>query len=159
MTEPVDLDAVRRARAGGEPEHVQFDAAVHPGVVYRLYALGRGHEDVAAALGITVAELDVWLELHPEMVSARTRAVARDAEILQSIEDHALGVKDPETGRYTGGNASLLRFLGRARLGMVEAKAPPTEEERFDGLSPEQLKREALVLKRRLSKVEGLAQG
>lgn len=158
MGPPVDLDAVRRLRAEGEGS-VRFDPHSHPGIVYRLFATGRGHDDVAAALGISSLDLESWLETHPELEQARIRALACDAEILKSLEDHALGEKDPETGRYSGGNTTLLKFLAQTRLGMVVPKGPKGEEERFDGLTPDQLKREAEVLRRRLSKVEGLAQG
>lgn len=155
--EPVDLDAVRRARTAGEPKRVEFDPVVHPGIVYRLYSAGRGHDDVAAALGISGETLDGWLELHPELEEARIQAQAADAEILRSVMDHALGEVDPATGRYSGGNTTLLKFLAQTRLGMVAPKTAKTVAERFDGLTPDQLKREAEVLRRKLAKVEGLA--
>ena len=153
MTDPVSLEEVRRARVTGERGRIAFDPEIHPGIAYRLYAMGRGHEDVASAIGIGTATLNGWLELYPEMVKARAKAQQRDTEIMQSIEDHAIGYKDEETGRYVGGNASLLRFLGATRLGMVPPKGDASAEERFDGMSADQLRREAAVLARKLKGV------
>ena len=141
MNRPADLDAVGRARVGGEPKAIAFDPAMHPGMAYRLYSMGRTHADVAAAIGIPASKLDVWMEMYPEMYEVRGKALERDAEILKSIEDHAMGEKGAD-GRYAGGNASLLRFLGETRLGMVKAeRAGRKEEDRFDGMTPDQVAR------------------
>lgn len=154
MSEPYDeLDAVRKKRLPGEV--VAYNPKVHPGIAYRMYVSGRRASDVAAAIGITVDVLDTWLELHPEMGQVRQRAMERDAEILKSTEDHALGRMDPETGIYSEGNPMLLKFLCQTRLGMVPASRKDTvkEQERFEGMTPGQISREAQVLRRKLARV------
>ena len=154
MTDPINLAQVRAQRAHGEGREVQFDPMVHPGVAYRMYSTGRTHEEVAAAIGVTTLVLDNWLDREPEMEKARAKALERNAEILQSLEDHAIGVMDEATGKYVGGCPPLLRFLGETRLGMVKPVRLREEEPeaRLDGMTPDQLLREAKVLKRKLER-------
>ena len=158
MGAPVDIEEVRRSRVAGEPLRVRYNPVVHPGLVYRLYSRGDGHDMVAAALGVEPAILDSWLVTYPEMEQAREKALSRDAEILASLEDAAIGHKDPETGRWVGQNASLLKHLVQCRLGMIVPKAapPPAEEEKFDGMNAGQLRRQAEVLAKKLERVEAL---
>ena len=140
-----EMAAVGRERVQGEKRAVEFDPQVHPGLVYRGLRLGNV-EEVAAVMGIPVEMLLTWLEIHPELRDARARAQMRDTEILQSLEDQAIGAKDPETGRYVGGNPRLLMFLARTRLGMRE----PSQREDRDLRTPEELRRVATNLMRLL---------
>ena len=137
------------ARAEGEPKEIVFDPIKHPGTAYRVYAGGGGPEEVAAALGIRPEVLERWEHQYPEMYKAYELSQEFDNEILRSTRDHALGTWDEKDQRYYGGNPALLRFLCQSRLGMVAAKQPRTEKERFDGLTEAQLKRmgEALLAK------------
>lgn len=156
MTPDQPLHVVGKLRVEGERRSVRFDPKLHPGIVYRLFRQGRPLAAVAAALGVTPEVMECWLDRRPEMKAARALALTRDAEVLQSIEDHALGVKDPDTGRYSGGNPTLLKFLAQTRLGMVVHKREDRAGERFDGMTADQIHREATMLKRKLAKVEKL---
>ena len=95
--------------------------------------------------------MEGWLETRPEMEAARLRAQARDGEILQSLEDHAIGTWDAETGRWTGGNPTLLKFLAKSQLGMTETPKPEHDDD-LSGKTAAELKREATVLMRELAK-------
>ena len=140
-----EMAAVGRERVQGEKRAVEFDPQVHPGLVYRGLRLG-DVEEVAAVMGIPVEMLLTWLEIHPELRDARARARAQDGEILKSLEDHALGRKG-EDGRYEKGNATLLMFLAKTRLGMRE----PVRGEDRDLRTPEELRRQATVFMRFLA--------
>ena len=139
-----EMAAVGRERVQGEKRAVEFDPQVHPGLVYRGLRLGNV-EEVAAVMGIPVEMLLTWLEIHPELRDARARA--QDGEILKSLEDHAIGDYDKERGRYVNGNASLLMFLAKTRLGMRE----PVRGEDRDLRTPEELRRQATVFMRFLA--------
>ena len=141
-----EMAAVGRERVQGEKRAVEFDPQVHPGLVYRGLRLG-DVEAVAAVMGIPVEMLLTWLEIHPELRDARARARAQDGEILKSLEDHAIGDYDKERGRYVNGNASLLMFLAKTRLGMRE----PVRGEDRDLRTPEELRRQATVFMRFLA--------
>ena len=159
MTPDQPLRMVGKRRAEGERRSVRYDPKHHPGIVYRLFRLGLSLAEVAAAVGVTPEVMERWLETRPELKEARALALRRDAEILVSIEDHAIGKKDPVTGRYSGGNPMLLKFLAQTRLGMVKPKERKREDragERFDGMTADQLHRQATMLKRKLAKVEEL---
>ena len=120
---PDQLRVIGKLRVKGERRSVRYDPKLHPDIVYRLFRLGLSLAEVAAAIGVTPEVMACWLETRPEMEAARKRARMRDAEVPRSIEDHAIGEKDPETGRYSGGNPKLLRLLAETRLGMVAPKA------------------------------------
>ena len=140
-----EMAAVGRERVQGEKRAVEFDPQVHPGLVYRGLRLG-DVEAVAAVMGIPVEMLLTWLEIHPELRDARARARAQDGEILKSLEDHAIGHKDPKTGRYAGGNPRLLMFLAKTRLGYQKKQ----DEKEDDHRTPEELRRVATNLMRLL---------
>ena len=148
---PHHLRVVGKLRVEGERRSVRWCAEIHPGVAYRLFRQGAGIAQVAAAIGVTPEVMEGWLETRPEMEAARLRAQAMDGEILESLEDHAIGVKDPETGRWTGGNPTLLKFLAKSQLGMTETPKPEHADD-LAGKTPDELKREATVLMREIAK-------
>ncbi len=148
---PHHLRVVGKIRVEGESRVVKYDASIHPGITYRLFRQGAGIAQIAAAIGVTPEVMEGWLETRPEMEAARLRAQARDGEILESLEDHAIGVKDPETGRWTGGNPTLLKYLAKSRLGMTETPKPEPGDD-LAGKTPDELRREATVLMRKLEK-------
>ena len=145
------LRVVGKLRVEGERRSVRYCAETHPGITYRLFRQGAGIAQIAAAIGVTPEVMEGWLETRPEMEAARLRAQARDGEILESLEDHAIGVKDPETGRWTGGNPTLLKFLAKSRLGMTETPKPEPGDD-LAGKTPAEIRREATVLMRKLEK-------
>ena len=148
---PHHLRVVGKLRVEGERRSVRYCAEIHPGIAYRLFRQGAGIAQIAAAIGVTPEVMEGWLETRPEMEAARLRAQARDGEIMESLECHALGVKDPETGRWTGGNPTLLKFLAKSRLGMTETPKPEHDDD-LAGKTPAELQREATVLMRKLAK-------
>ena len=147
---PHHLRVVGKLRVEGERRSVRYCAEIHPGIAYRLFRQGAGIAQIAAAIGVTPEVMEGWLETRPEMEAARLRAQARDGEILQSLEDHAIGTWDAEAGRWTGGNPALLKFLAKSRLGMTETPKP--EHDDLDGKTPAEIRREATVLMRELAK-------
>ena len=154
MTADDAIDAVRAERAPNEPGKVLYDEGSHPGIAQRLFGLGRSHREVAAAIGIEPAVLDTWLEVHEPMREAHKRSLRREADILESLEHHAVGMKDEETGRWSGGNPTLLKFLAEC-MGMrkPDPQQPREGEQRFDGMSEGQIQRAAQELRRKTEKV------
>ena len=148
---PHHLRVVGKLRVEGERRSVRYCAETHPGIAYRLFRQGAGIAQAAAAIGVTPEVMEGWLETRPEMEAARLRAQARDGEILQSLEDHAIGTWDAEAGRWTGGNPTLLKFLAKSRLGMTETPKPEPGDD-LAGKTPAELQREATVLMRKLEK-------
>ena len=141
--------AVGRERVPGEPRQVAYDPALHPGLVYRSFRLGLDLEQTAAYIGVSRQVLAQWLETKEEMALARRQADSRDADILQSLESHAIGRPDPDCpGEWIRGNPTLLKFLAEVRLGMQ--KKPPEEEKDFR--TDEEIKRSAMNLMRLLKK-------
>ena len=124
-----EMAAVGRERVQGEKRVVEFDCEHHPGIIERALRM-MTLEEAAAVVGIPVAMLLTWLEIHPELRDARARARAQDGEILESLEATAIGERNPETGKYEKGNPRLLMFLARTRLGMhkpIERMAKDSE--------------------------------
>ena len=148
---PHHLRVVGKLRVEGERRSVRYSAETHPGIAYRLFRQGAGIAEVAAALGVTPEVMEGWLETRPEMEAARLRTQAKDGEILQSLEDHAIGTWDAEAGRWTGGNPMLLKFLAKARLSMTETPEPEHADD-LDRKTPAEIQREATVLMRELAK-------
>lgn len=103
----------------------------------------------AAVVGIPVAMLLTWLEIHPEMEQARARVAGRDLEILESLEATAIGERNPETGKYDKGNPALLMLLARTRLGMHEPKE--TKGDVADMRTPAEIHRPVLPRPPRLT--------
>ena len=148
---PHHLRVVGKLRVEGERRSVRYCAETHPGITYRLFRQGAGIAQAAAVIGVTPEVMEGWLETRPEMEAARLRAQARDGEILQSLEDHAIGTWDAEAGRWTGGNPTLLKSLAKSRLGMTETPKPEPGDD-LAGKTPAELQREATVLMRKLEK-------
>ena len=137
------LAAVGRERKPGEARRVEYNPAVHPGLVSRALRF-LGVEEAAAVVGIPAPMLRTWLEIHPEMEQARARVAGRDLEILESLEATALGERNPETGKYDKGNPALLMFLARTRLGMHKPMEWKGDVADMDMLTPEESIRAAL---------------
>ena len=123
------LKDIGKIRVEGESRVVKYDASIHPGITYRLFRQGAGIAQIAAAIGVTPEVMEGWLETRPEMEAARLRAQARDGEIMESLESHAIGVKDPETGRWTGGNPAppeVSRQVAARHDGGRRSRSTPT---------------------------------
>ena len=144
-----EMAAVGRLRVVGEPNPEEFDREHHPGIIARALRM-MTLEETAAVVGIPVAMLLTWLEIHPEMEQARARVARRDLEILESLEDTAIGDWDAERGRYVGGNPRLLMFLARTRLDMREPKE--TKGDVADMRTPAEIHRAALMFLERMAK-------
>ncbi len=128
-------------------------ARIRSGVFPKPIALGerrRAWPEDEIDAWLESRRVEGWLETRPEMEAARLRAQARDGDLLESLEDHALGVKDEETGRWTGGNPTLLKFLAKSQLGMTETPKPEHDDD-LSKKTPDQLNREATVLMRQIA--------
>ena len=112
-------------RLDGEPERIKYDAKVHPIIIRRMVFYGYDAEDIAGVLGIAPRTLDRWFALHDELQIARVEAQMRGPALVEMAYRMAMGEYDPETGRYSGGSESMVKFLLERKHGFHK----PNEKE------------------------------
>ena len=108
---------IGRVRLAGEKRVRLFDEKRDPGMVFRGLLAGYKADQIAAMLGIELSTLNRWMEEFPELREARARALAADAEVVQSLHDQAVGYVDAKTGRRKGASVVAAIFWLKARQG------------------------------------------
>ena len=71
---------------------VGFDPAIHREILFRSILMGLPKDVVASIIGITVSQLDHWIDEHPELREAVVEANQADATVLMSLYYAAIGL-------------------------------------------------------------------
>ena len=141
---------IAKARAPGE--NVHYDPDVHPGLVKRLTLCGHEPGVIAGLLGVGLPTFERWCENHADLAEmVAIGAMLRDAEVMESIYDQAIGYVD-DRGRRRGANVTAAKFIIMNRFGwtdkLVQSPKHPHDPDRE--VSPEGLIRAAEELIRTL---------
>lgn len=138
-----------RVRAPGEPEHIQYDPDIHPGLIKRLFRAGVGEAMVAACLGVALETLRRWFAKYPALDECRVEMDPRmrEAHLVDAAHRMALGEYDDKAHHYKGGDERMLKFILERRYGWVVPKGkPPAKELPDDERLQEALERVSQML-------------
>lgn len=135
---------IAKHRAPGETIH--YDPDLHPGIVKRCALAGYKPADIAALLGVSPATFRRWMEANPALAEMLEQgSMLRDAEVLESVYDQAVGYLD-DKGRRRGANVTAAKFIIMNRFGWTDKTMPKASSEADKDISIEDLERRAAEL-------------
>ena len=135
------LRKIGGVRTDGEDPEVSFDKDVHPGIVFRSLLLQIPPDKIAAAIGIDLHRLSVWMEAYPEMQQAKLESEQADATVVQSLFDLATGWTHPQTHKVAAPNVAAIIFWLKARMRWSDQPPPPQPQLKPSEMTGDQLQK------------------
>ena len=95
---------------------VGFDPVVHTEILFRSVLLGLPKDVIAAVIGISIADLDRWVNEHPELREAIAQANQADATVVMSLYYAAIGLH-PQSKTAVAPSVTAMKLWLQQRQG------------------------------------------